>query len=64
LVKAAMTFKDLKKRVSLELSQQSMFFEKLHNKPFGFGILSSTKQQGINNKQITFLRLTLFPYSK
>ena len=25
------TYKDLKKRVSLELSQQSIFFEKLHN---------------------------------
>ncbi len=30
-----MTFKDLKKRVALEISlHQSTFFEKLHNKPF------------------------------
>ncbi|MGA7897723.1 MAG: hypothetical protein WCA39_02555, partial [Nitrososphaeraceae archaeon] len=44
LVKA-MTYKDLKKRVSLELSQQSNSLRNYTINHFGFGILSST-----NNK--------------
>ena len=34
-----MTFKDLKKRVTIETAQQSRLFERLQNKPFGFGML-------------------------
>ena len=42
-----MTFKDLKKRVSLETQQQqSRLFERLHNKPFWIGILKN-----IDNKK-------------
>jgi hypothetical protein len=33
------TFKDLKKRVTIETAQQSRLFERLQNKPFGFGML-------------------------
>jgi hypothetical protein len=40
------TFKDLKKRVSLELShKQSMFFERLQNKPFWIWNVDEHKRQ-------------------
>jgi hypothetical protein len=45
------TFKDLKKRVSLELpQQQSSFFKRLHNKPFWIWNTEEHKQEDINTK--------------
>jgi hypothetical protein len=41
------TFKDLKKRVSLELPQQSRFFERLQNKPFWIWDKQQHKQEDI-----------------
>jgi hypothetical protein len=45
-----MTFKDLKKRVSLEsiTQQQSKLTEKLHNKPFWIWNIDQHKQEDIN----------------
>ncbi|MFL6418786.1 MAG: hypothetical protein ACJ71P_05140 [Nitrososphaeraceae archaeon] len=43
-----MTFKDLKKRVSLELpQQQSRFFGRLQNKPFWIWKIEEHKQEDI-----------------
>jgi hypothetical protein len=42
------TFKDLKKRVSLDLAlQQSTFFERLYNKPFWIWDIKEHKQEDI-----------------
>jgi hypothetical protein len=44
-----LTFKDLKKRVSLEVTQkQSRLFERLQNKPFWIWNIGEHKQQDIN----------------
>ena len=43
----AVTFKDLKKRVSLETAQQSRLFERLHNKPFWIWNVEDHKQEDI-----------------
>jgi hypothetical protein len=44
-----LTFKDLKKRVSLEATQQqSKLFERLENKPFWIWNIEEHKQQDIN----------------
>ena len=44
-----LTFKDLKKRVSLELThKQSRLFERLQNKPFWIWNIGEHKQQDIN----------------
>ncbi|MFL6344487.1 MAG: hypothetical protein ACJ71A_03460 [Nitrososphaeraceae archaeon] len=40
-----MTFKDLKKRVSLGVQQQSKVFERLHNKPFWIWNIDEHKQE-------------------
>ena len=42
-----MTFKDLKKRVSLGVQQQSKLFERLHNKPFWIWNIEEHKQEDI-----------------
>ena len=45
-----MTFKDLKKRVALEISlHQSTLFEKLHNKPFWIWNIEEHKQEDIRS---------------
>jgi hypothetical protein len=45
-----LTFKDLKKRVSLELPQQQFtFFEILHNKPFWIWNIDEHKQEDIKS---------------
>ena len=45
----SLTFKDLKKRISLELTQQeSIFFERLQNKPFWIWNIEEHKQQDID----------------
>jgi hypothetical protein len=45
------TFKELKKRVSnAETAQQSMLFERLHNKPFWIWDIEEHKQQDIRTK--------------
>jgi hypothetical protein len=44
-----LTFKDLKKRVSLELPrQQSKFFERLQNKPFWFWNVGEHRREDVN----------------
>jgi hypothetical protein len=42
-----LTFKDLKKRVSLETKQQSKLFERLQNKPFWIWNIAEHKQEDI-----------------
>jgi hypothetical protein len=43
------TFKDLKKRVSLEVTQQqSRLFQRLHNKPFWIWDIQEHKQEDAN----------------
>ena len=42
-----MTLKDLKKRVSLETKQQTMFFQRLQNKPFWIWKIEEHKQEDI-----------------
>jgi hypothetical protein len=41
------TFKDLKKRVSLGVQQQSKVFERLHNKPFWIWNSEEHRQEDI-----------------
>jgi hypothetical protein len=41
------TFKDLKKRVSVETAQQSRLFERLNNKPFWIWNVDGHQQEGI-----------------
>jgi hypothetical protein len=46
-----LTFKDLKKRVSLEITQQqSKLTDKLHNKPFWIWNVDKHKQEDIKSK--------------
>jgi hypothetical protein len=47
----SLTFKDLKKRVSLELTQQeSILFKRLQNKPFWIWNIKEHKQEDIDTK--------------
>ena len=45
-----MTFKDLKKRVCLETTQQTLLFERLQNKPFWIWDRQEHKQEDIRTK--------------
>jgi hypothetical protein len=45
-----LTFKDLKKRVSVETTGQYRFFERLKNKPFWIWDVEEHKQEDIRNK--------------
>lgn len=45
-----MTFKDLKKRVSLETAQQLRLFERLQNKPFWIWDIHEHKEEDIKTK--------------
>ena len=48
-----LTFKDLKKRVSLEtIQQQSKLFERLHNKPFWISDIEEHKKEDIKQKEV------------
>jgi hypothetical protein len=42
-----LTFRDLKKKVSLEIAQQSSLFERLQNKPFWIWNIEGNKQEDI-----------------
>ena len=42
-----MTFRDLKKKVSLEIAQQSSLFERLQNKPFWIWNVEEHEQEDI-----------------
>jgi hypothetical protein len=42
-----LTFKDLKKKVSLATQQQNKFFERLQNKPFWIWNIEEHKQEDI-----------------
>jgi hypothetical protein len=49
------TFKDLKKRVSLELPQQQpRLFERLQNKPFWIWDIEQHKQEDIKTNGLLF----------
>jgi hypothetical protein len=43
-----LTFKELKKRVSLELTKQSKLFERLYNKPFWIWDQKQHREEDIN----------------
>jgi hypothetical protein len=45
-----MTFKDLKKRVSVEVTHQHKLFERLRNKPFWIWDIQQHKQEDIKSK--------------
>jgi hypothetical protein len=54
------TFKDLKKRVNLEITQQqSSLFERLQNKPSGYGILKNTSIRILELMEIAALIISL-----
>lgn len=45
-----LTFKDLKKRVTIETQQQSQLFERLRNKPFWFWNIEDHKQEALKTR--------------
>jgi hypothetical protein len=56
------TFKDLKKRVVSETAQQQhqhRLFERLHNKPFGYGILKIISGRILERMEIAVLTILL-----
>jgi hypothetical protein len=56
------TFKDLKKRVSLGVQQQSKVFERLHNKPFWIWNIDEHKQEDIKtNGDCCFIHIVGLP---
>jgi hypothetical protein len=52
------TFKDLKKRVSLEVTQQqSRLFQRLHNKPFWIWDIQEHKQEGVEKAMFDYEKI-------
>jgi hypothetical protein len=47
IVHDRLTFKDLKKRVTVQAAEQSRSFERLHNKPFWIWNIDEHKQEDI-----------------
>jgi hypothetical protein len=57
-----LTFRDLKKKVSLEIAQQSSLFERLQNKPFWIWNIEGNKQEDIiTNRDCCFNHITGLP---
>jgi hypothetical protein len=54
-----LTFKDLKKKVSLVTQQQNKFFERLQNKPFWIWNIEEHKQEDIKQTEIAVLIISL-----
>jgi hypothetical protein len=54
------TFKDLKKRLTLETAQESKALERISNKPFWIWDIEKHKQEDINTKD----EIAMFDYEK